>query len=254
MSKEKKDGSGLIIAIIGLVGTLVAAALGSPVLVELLKGDQATETPASIVTETPVTGISTPDTQGPPTFNEQVLVFRENFDNDNVSGFSYDVDQWQIGKDKSNQVLDGDTTNSSPDSVSAAIFGPSDFTNGIIEFRIRVNQFVGGSGVSLRFRNSVQAAYSLSFAQNEIGLEYRNGQNNWAAEPLSNESSRSLLFEAGVWYLVRLEVRGAEFTVYVDNNRLFSASDDRLQKGGLEFTLNPGYRVMFDDVQVWELK
>jgi len=256
MSKEKKDNSGMIIAIIGLVGTLVAAALGSPLLVELLKNKQATETPASIVTETPVTKVETPDihTQGPPEFTEQNLIFRENFDNDNVSGFSYDVGQWQLGKDKSNQVLEGDSTASSPDAVSAAIFGPSDFTNGIIEFRIRVNQFASDATASLNFRYTDQSTYSLSFLQNQVILGYRDSRNDWVLKPFSNETSRSFLFEQGVWYLVRLEARGSEFTVYIDNNRLFSASDNSLQKGGLEFTLNPGYRVMFDDVSVWELK
>ena len=42
--KEKKDRA-ITIAIIGLVGTLVAALLGSPVLVELIKNRQGTETP-----------------------------------------------------------------------------------------------------------------------------------------------------------------------------------------------------------------
>lgn len=249
MSKEKKDNSGMVIAIIGLIGTLVAAALGSPLLVELLKDKQATETPPSIVTETP-----NPNTQQTPEFTEQIPIFRENFDNDNVSGFSYDVGQWQISKDKSNRVLEGDATASPPDVVTTASFGPSDFTNGIIEFRIMVDQFANDASVSLRFRSSSQSAYSLSFAQNMVSLGYRDQQNSWNLEPLSNNSSRSLLFESGVWYLVRLEARGAEFIVYLDNNRLFSASDSRLQAGGLEFTLNPGYKVMFDDIQVWELK
>lgn len=253
MSKEKKDNSGMIIAIIGLIGTLVAAALGSPLLVELLKDRQATETPPGIVTEPPVNNSATPDskTPGPPEFSEQILVFREDFDSDNISGFSYDVRQWQIGKDKSNRVLEGDSTTSSPDAVISAIFGPSDFTNGIIEFRIRVNQFASDTTASLRFRSTDQATYALSFMQNQVILGYRDSQNDWYLEPFT---SRSFLFEAGVWYLVRLEARGTEFTIYIDNNRLFSASDNRLQKGGLEFTLNPGYRVMFDDVTVWELK
>jgi len=249
MSKEKKDNSGMIIAIIGLIGTLVAAALGSPLLVELLKDKQATATPPITVTETPGS-----ITQQTPEFTEQTLVFSEDFDSDNISGFSYDIGQWKIGKDKSNQVLEGDSTTSSPNAVATAIFGPSDFSNGIIEFRIRVNQFASDATTSLRFRYTNQSTYALSFLQNQVILGYRDSQNDWILEPFSNESVRSFLFEQGVWYLVRLEARGTEFTVYIDNNRLFSASDNRLQKGGLEFTLNPGYRVMFDDVKVWELK
>ena len=133
-------------------------------------------------------------------------------------------------------------------------FGPSDFSNGIIEFRIRINQFASETAASLRFRYTSQSTYSLSFSQNQIALGYRDMQNDWILEPFNNEASRTFLFEQGIWYLVRLEARGSQFTVFIDNNRLFNTSDNRLQKGGLNFSLNPGYQAMFDDVKVWELK
>lgn len=42
--------------------------------------------------------------------------------------------------------------------------------------------------------------------------------------------------------------------VFVDNNRIMSARDDRLSKGGLSFSAEAGMRVAFDDVKAWELK
>ena len=68
-AKEKKDNA-MTIAIIGLIGTLVAAALGSPVLVELIKDKRATETPAA--------SVETPDgnTQVP-AFTEQNIIFSD---------------------------------------------------------------------------------------------------------------------------------------------------------------------------------
>ena len=242
MSKEtkgKKDNA-MIIAIIGLVGTLVAALLGSPVLVELIKGGQTTETPTLSA-----------ETQN---FTEQTLIFREDFDSDKVSGFAFDGGQWQVGKDQSNKVLEGDSTSVSPGEVARAIFGPSDFSSGIIEFRIRINQFGNDETANIAFRYTKQSTYALALMQNHTILGYRDSQNDWYLEPLNDNTSRPFSFEEGVWYLVRIEALGMQFIVNIDSNRLFSASDERLQKGGLEFSINPGYQVMFDDIQVWELK
>ena len=237
--KEKKDRA-ITIAIIGLVGTLVAALLGSPVLVELIKNRQGTETPP-ISEETKV-------------FAEQILIFREDFDSDNVSGFAYDGGEWAISKDKSNQVLEVDTTSIAPGEVATAIFGPSDFSDGIVEFHFRVNQFATESTTNINFRYTNQSTYSLAFLQNYAIMGYRNAKNDWGLEQFSDETSRTFLFEKDVWYLVRLEARGAQFTAFIDNNRLFSASDNRLQKGELNFTVNPGYQAMFEVARVWELK
>jgi len=257
MSKEtkgKKDNA-MTIAIIGLVGTLVAAALGSPVLVELIKNRQATETPPGVETEAPAGNTEAPNIDTPPpSLTEQTLIFSENFDTEKASGFAFDGGQWQVGKDKSNKVLEGDSTSVSLGEVARAIFGPSDFGSGIIEFRIRINQFGNEETANLSFRYTNQSEYSLAVMQDLAMLGYRDSHNDWYLEPFSDETSRPFTFEEGVWYLVRIEARGSQFSVFIDNNRLFSANDSRLQKGGLEFALNPGYQAMFDDVQVWELK
>jgi len=245
-AKEKKDNA-MTIAIIGLVGTLIAAALGSPVLVELIKNKQATKTPASTA-QTPGTKTQTP------AFTNQTLIFSEDFENGKASGFSFDGGEWEIGKDKSNQVLEVDSTSLSSGTVARAIFGPSDFNNGVIEFLFRFNLFASDATASVRFRFTGNSTYSLSFLQNQVNLGYRDSQNDWYLEPFSEETSHPFRFETGIWYSMRLEARGSEFTVLIDDNRIFNAKDERLGKGSLEFTLNPGFKAMFDDVSVWELK
>jgi len=245
--KEKKDNA-MIIAIIGLIGTLVAAALGSPVLVELIKDKQVTETPVSS-TQIPAASTQTP------AFTEQTLIFSEDFENEKVSGFSYDGGQWNIVKDRSNKVLEGDSTSLASGTVAKAIFGPSDFNNGIIEFQVRVIQFAGKDGsADLYFRETNQSTYSLTLSQDYIILGYRDSQNDWFLEPFSEEPSRPFSFEPGAWYSIHLEAREAQFTVSIDGNRIFNASDSHLGNGGLEFNLSPGFQVMFDEVNVWELK
>jgi hypothetical protein len=233
-SDNKKD-NGMAIAMIGLVGTLVAAALGSPVLVEWIRSRQGTATPPAVVTQVSPIETATPD------YTEQILIFREDFDNDNVSGFAYQGN-WQVGKDKNNRILE----NAGP---GTAIFGPSDFTHGIIEFRARIS---GDGFAAVNFRTNGGSAYALAFAENQMVLGFRESGN--PVRPFSSETTRALVFEKDAWYLVRVEVRGAEMIVFVDNNRIMSARDNLLSKGGLSFSVDAGTQAAFDDVKVWDLK
>jgi len=228
-TKEKKDNA-TTIAIIGLVGTLIAALLGSPVLVELIKDKQATETP-------------TTDTETK-NFTEQTLIFREDFDNDTVSGFSYEG-YWQVGKEKNNLILE-------TSQAGKATFGTSDFTNGIIEFRLKIRDNSGNGATAINFRESGDSAYALALAENQLKLGQRH--NKGPVQSFSGENTRSLVFEKGAWYLIRVEVRGPEIVVFVDNNRIMSAIDNQLSTGGLSFSVDEGMQVAFDDVNVWELK
>jgi len=228
-TKEKKDNA-TTIAIIGLVGTLIAALLGSPVLVELIKDKQATETPPT-------------DTETK-NFTEQTLIFREDFDNDTVSGFSYEG-YWQVGKEKNNLILE-------TSQAGKATFGPSDFTNGMIEFRLKIQDNSGNGAAAINFRESGDSAYALALAENQLKLGHRH--NKRPVQSFSGESTRSLAFEKGAWYLIRVEVRGPEIVVFVDNNRIMSAIDNQLSTGGLSFSVDEGMQVSFDDINVWELK
>jgi hypothetical protein len=228
---EPRKNNSTTIAIIGLFGTIITALFGSPVLVEWIKSRQATATPPAFITPTPG-------------FTEQVLIFREDFDNDTVSGFSYEGN-WRIGKDKNNRVL----LVSEP---GKATFGPSDFTNGIVEFRAQIRESTGAGIAAVNFRESKGGAYALAFSEGQLvlGRQERNG----SFQAFSGETARSLVLEKGAWYLIRVEVRGSEMIVFVDNNRIMSASDESLSKGGLSFSVDGGMQVSFDDVNVWELK
>ena len=86
MPKQKKDNNALTIAIIGLVGTLVAAALGSPVLVEYIKSKQAT---ATATIPPPVIQVTDQDSSSPVGTNH-VLIFSQDFEKDITSGFAFE--------------------------------------------------------------------------------------------------------------------------------------------------------------------
>lgn len=238
MSQDKKKSGGNALTIISLIVTLVAALLGSPVLVEWIKSQQATGTPPAPITQTPVVVTPLPD------YTDQILIFHEDFDSDNVSGFSYQGN-WQVSKDKNNRILE-------TGEPGKATFGPSDFTSGIIEFRVQIQNGAEGSAAAVNFRESGNAAYVLVIADNQLFLGQRDG--NGFVQALNDESIRPLVFEPETWYLIRIEIRGPQMLVFVDNNRIMSASDDRLSKGGLSFSVNASMQTAFDDISVWELK
>ena len=251
MSPKEKNGGGNTIAIISLIVTLIAAVLGSPVLVEWIKSQQVPETPIAVITQIQPNDTESPASATPlPEFTKQVPIFHEDFENDKVSGFGYEG-EWLVAKDKNNQVLRG---SAEAGTLSKATFGPSDFHNGIIEFRIRIEQFSSDHDISIGFRITGQSMYSLSFQPNKIILGFRDRDDGMSLVPFSNETSRALVFEPNTWYLIRIEARGTELIVYIDNNRIISADDERLSKGGLRFGLGAGTQAYFDDVNVWELK
>jgi len=152
---------------------------------------------------------------------------------------------WQVIENNSNRVL----ITSEP---GEATFGPSDFTHGIIEFRAQIRENSGAGVAAINFREGGGYAYTLSFSEGQLVLGQR--ESNGPIQAFSNEAARSLVFEKGAWYLIRVEARGPEMIVFVDNNRIMSASDERLGKGSLSFSVDGGMQVSFDEVNVWELK
>jgi hypothetical protein len=234
-NKRKKMDTAVIVAIIGLSGTVIAALFSSPVLIALLER----KTPTA------------PPTETSPTDGDRVLVFSQDFEDDTTSGFAFDEGDWKIIRDKSNKVLEGIADVSTPDIYPSATFGPSDFADGVVEFKIKFNQFTNDESASLHFRYTNQATYSVLFMQDNIGLGYRDMQIGGNFVPLSEETYRPFNLAVGTWYGIRLEARGDRFSLYVDGNRLFSASDNRLQRGRLIFAIAPGFKVTMDNVKVW---
>jgi hypothetical protein len=237
-AKRKKTDTAIIVAIVGVIGTLIAAIFSSPVLIALLER----ATPAAQPSASAATDVN------------QVLVFNQDFENGTTSGFAFDEGTWKIGKDKSNNVLEGIGDLSQPDIWPMAIFGPNDFTNGMVEFNIKFNRFQDEASASFHFRYNDESTYSAYVMQNSAGLGYRERKDEWVFKPFNKETERPIAFAVDTWYTIRVEARGERVSLYIDNNRIFNASDDRLQRGGLVFSLAPGFEVMIDDIKVWSLE
>jgi hypothetical protein len=230
-SKKSKLSPTIVVALIGLAGTVVTALLTSPVLIELIKNSGATQTPVG-------------QTSLPP--SEATLVFSEDFEDGAASGFAFQIGDWQISKDKSNRVLEFTATGSEAPAAKA-YFGPSVFSDGVVEFRVK---FIELYGFYFDFRQQDDAVYVLSLdPEASVVLLAVNATEDFYA--FGDNHYQPFTFQKDVWYAVRLEARGQQATVTIDGNRLITGFDKRLAGGSIRFVLQPNAVVYIDDVNVW---
>lgn len=227
--RSKKVDTAIIVAVIGLIGTLIAALLGSPVLTKWLQ-------PAPAPTPTSPSGAT--------------LIFSQDFESGTTSGFAFEAGDWKVVKDRSNYVLQGTASNTEN---ATAFFGPADFSDGIVEFKLK---FIQLHGMYLDFRLTDTATYSVYFTpagQNIVIILNSLEGNDWQNTELGPASSQLFTFQNNTEYTARLEARGDRFTLSMDGNRLISGSDTRLQQGRLRFNIEAGTVIDIDDVKVWSL-
>jgi len=240
-NKEKKDNT-VIIAIIGLVGTLLAGLLASPFLPQLL----GQETPVTEVVTTVV--VTSEGNDNTPLIRRENMVFSNDFSNNNTSGFAFGNGNWQITKEKNNPLLEmsGSGENNDP-----AVFGPNDFKDGRILFRVNYQHF---GDVFLNFRTESMQTYSLllSPAAGTISLGYASNAGGWSLEAFGGNSVRAFQFIEDNWYDVKLEAVGEGFTVWIDENKILTASDMRLAVGSMEISVGGDATLWFDDFEVWQ--
>jgi hypothetical protein len=204
----------------------------------------------NIPTAAPGTTAVSPTT-APPAPTQTVLSFDRDFES-NTSGFAFEKGQWNPAKDKGNGVLEGNAAGLTDD-VAAAVFGPADFSDGLIEFQVLFKNIDFG-GLYLNFRDNFNEAYVLYLSpfDQQIVVGYNGQPVDWHLQPFSDRSVQSFSFAQDTWYTVQLEVLGNSFTVWVDENRLFTTNDERFNQGRLLFAIDEGGNVLIDNVKVWE--
>jgi len=229
--ETKKIDTAIIVAIIGVTGTIMAALLSSPLISEIFSNNSKEET-----------------INNPPIENG-TIVFSNDFEQGQTSGFVFSNDQWNITKDKGNEVLElsGIGTES-----GIAFFGPNDFSNGSIKFRFNFRSF---DSFLLNFRGELGVqTYTLYFSpgNNEISLGYSSAANDWEFESFDVNGFRPFQYGGETWYEVRLEVFGEQMIVWINDNKLISSSNSTLQQGSMEFVIQANGLVWIDDVEVRE--
>ncbi|MBI3163337.1 MAG: hypothetical protein HYZ24_01535 [Chloroflexi bacterium] len=228
--KNQRMDKAIVIALIGLAGTVITGLLSSPILKALIE-------------KTPVPATATSVGGG------ETLVFENDFEDGESTGFSFSSEEWQVKKEKGNYALEVSGTGNN---TTLVWFGPNDFSDGSIEFRILFKNF---DGFLLNFRSTIDAeTYTMYFApeSREVKLGYGSVAHGWELESFQS-GLQSHDFSENTWYDVKLEAAGESITLWISGNKILSTFDSRLRKGSMEFAVQYDGTILLDDVKVWEL-
>ncbi|MCK6567737.1 MAG: hypothetical protein DCC59_17550 [Chloroflexi bacterium] len=227
--KSKKMDKAVVVALIGLAGTVIAALLASPFFDRLFS--EPSVPPATEGTEA-----------------DFDRVFWEDFEKGYPSGLSISSEEWQVMEDGEDSVLE---VSGIPDGNTLIGFGPTDFSDGRIEFELYFKNF---DGFLLTFRSNVDVeTYTLYLAPNssEVKLGFGSAANGWNLEALDG-GLRSFEFTESVWYDVKLEAKGDQFTLWIDDKKILAARDERLREGGTELAVQYDGTVLLDDIAIYQ--
>lgn len=186
------------------------------------------------------------------------LVVNEDFQDGVANGFT----NGGQGGDWSWDVIDDGTGNkvfqveNSNNTWSYSPFGPTEFSDGIVQFRVRWENFSdSGSGIAiLNFRLASQGeGYVLAMYpyENKMSLNYFGSNSNWV---LLNNSVPLPQFNKNEWYTVRLEAWGKSLQVYLNEVSICTSNDTQFSKGQISIGAGPGTAAQFDDIKVWASK
>ena len=226
-NKSKKMDKTIVVALIGLAGTVLASLIASPFINRLFQA-----TPAPQGAEEPEAALN--------------RVFWEDFEKGYQSGLSISTEEWQVMKYGDGSVLEVSGTDSGNTSIS---FGPNDFSDGTIAFRLL---FVNFNGFVLNFRGGAET-YTLYLAPTggEITLGYGSAANDWELEPFDG-GARAMDFSENAWYDIKLEADDSRFTLWVEDQKLLAVEDSRLKQGETEFAIQYDGTALLDDIAVYQ--
>lgn len=178
-------------------------------------------------------------------------VFKADFEDGSTSGFGFESGDWKVEEDQANHVLQG-IASGTVAPAAIATFGPSDFSDGAVEYRLK---FKTSSGFYFDFRLEYnKGSYLLYFnpdRQTVVLATNMRVNNDWQFAEVTPGATRSLPIRQDTWYKVRLDAKGEHISISINDNQIFSASDARLKQGQIRFTLDPNAIAAIDDVSVW---
>lgn len=192
-------------------------------------------------------------------FNEAGnIVVDEDFQDGVANGFTSGGEggswNWDVVNDGAgNRVFEA---KNSTNAWSYSPFGPKDFSDGTVQFRVRLLDFDlssdSGSGiVMINFRLTSQGggyAFVIHPYQQKAQLVYFDPDSQW----VSLDGGASLYkFEPNEWYTVRIEAKGENLQAFLNDASVGLASDTRYAKGEVSIGAGPNTTVQFDDIKLW---
>ncbi|HXQ39069.1 MAG TPA: family 16 glycoside hydrolase, partial [Anaerolineales bacterium] len=184
------------------------------------------------------------------------LVFDENFDDGIANEITPNNTKWKIVDDsQGGKLFQVDGKPGSGEDWYGFSLASTTIADGTIEYKIRVLDYELSSGGSVLcgFRGFPGGSYLFELAvgtksvfmhhQHKAGANY-----TWS---LLDNATAPYILDKNVWYEVRIDIKGNEFTVYIDDKKALTATDDRIKSGNIGFGTLPNTVAQFDDIRVW---
>jgi hypothetical protein len=211
-----------------------------------------TATPTETVTQTP-TSTPTPQPTPSPTITKTIIptsaiLFSDNFEIGNGDKWKSSQGKWTVKKDENgNNVFEGTGPNNYPQTWLGSL--GDQWRDYAFESKIRIIK--GGVFVLVRayqsnnFYNAyLPAGGTISLAKWENGKYY------------NVYSNTSFYIDSNIWYLVRVEIIGQTYKLYINDELVTSYTHDAqspIIQGGIGYYIGGNDIVQVDDVKVWKL-
>ena len=266
---QHKNNTVLIVAIIGLVGTVITAiitVMGNYNIAKMNREIELTRIaliPSSAQNETTqvasteiIAVTPTLDNLIPANSTETILpipigelLFSEDFEDGFSKGIAFNSGSWKVVDDGTgNKVLEQNSNTNSGD----AVIGPpyiKNFSDGVIEFRFKTINGEMQLSFRLNSSNNGYTSYPLMYGLGGFQLLY---QENGAWQPIEGTTinGSDQLFDNG-WIILRVEAKKNNINIFANGNLVISAYDSRISEGRIDF--GGSGNIQFDDLKVWDI-
>lgn len=200
----------------------------------------------TVTAENKVTPISVSLTS---TASNPLILIGEDFEDGMMQKTTYVADGWQIVTDETgNKVYDID--NSKGSDFPGIAFGSNSWKDYEINLRSR---FLGDGATwtIIYFRSAEDASsYVVSISNlKDIFLGYNPQGSGW-----KDITSTVHNLEKNVWYWVRIEVKGIEIKVFIDDSLVIHKTDTHYTAGAITIQAGQYTHAQFDDIKVTSLE
>ncbi len=214
----------------------------------------AAAAPQATLAETITASAQPPVTSTSPIPKDMKLVFEEDFESGAMNGFNIIYGNWSVIEDSAgNMILEQNMTKKSNTYWPEVRYGPSIFTDGIIEFKIKWIEYKDdeASRIQMVFRQQediFKRYFLLLQPDGDLGFMYQ--LSKWY-EPESTWGKKQVNIQKDQWYDIRMVINGTMMEAYVDGTLVNKVKDTRVTSGLLGITAWADSIVQFDDIKVY---
>ena len=176
------------------------------------------------------------------------VLFDEDFEDGKAQKVTFVADGWQIIADETGNFV-YDIDNSGGSDFPGINFGSSSWKDYEVNLRIRFLSAKDAWGI-IYFRNNGvdSSAYIVSIIPTHTGLSYNPKGSGWIG--ITNHEYN---FSRNTWHWVRIEAKGAEIKVFIDNELIINTDDTRYTYGFVNIQAGQYTHMQIDDIQVTSL-